>query len=265
MDRALIIGIILGIAMIGLGIWIQLQGTGESPLMFWSTSSIFIVGGGMIASVFVAFPLNNVIGLGEAIGAVVSEEDNKLGGMVDEACDVAEVARKGPTELDNKVSSIINPFFRDGVQMVRDGYAIEELTDIMETRIKYREKREKIQADMLRSMGTFAPAWGMVGTLMGLVVMLAGFGGEGGTDSLGAGMSAALITTFYGAIFANLFFNPMADKIEVKTKKTSIAYSMLVEGARLIHQKKHPIIMREKLNSYIPPKEWKRDDVEINA
>ena len=91
MDRALIIGIILGIAMIGLGIWIQLQGTGESPLMFWSTSSIFIVGGGMIASVFVAFPLNNVIGLREAIGAVVSEEDNKLGDMVDEACDVAEV------------------------------------------------------------------------------------------------------------------------------------------------------------------------------
>ena len=114
-------------------------------------------------------------------------------------------------------------------------------------------------------MGTLAPAWGMVGTLMGLVVMLAGFGGEGGTDGLGAGMSAALITTFYGAIFANLFFNPMADKLEVKTRKTSIAYNMLVEAARLIYQKKHPIIMREKLNSYIPPREWKRGDVEINV
>ena len=66
--------------------------------------------------------------------------------------------------------------------MVRDGYALEEITDIMETRIRYREKREKIQADMLRSMGTLAPAWGMIGTLMGLVVMLAGFGGEGGAD-----------------------------------------------------------------------------------
>ena len=265
MDRALIIGIILGIIMIGLGIWLQLQGTGASFLNFWSLSSLFVVMGGMIASIFVSFPLSNVIGLGEAIGAVMLEESDKMGPVVDEACDVAEIARKGPEALDKAVTSIVNPFFKDGVQMVRDGYALEEITDIMETRIRYREKREKIQADMLRSMGTLAPAWGMIGTLMGLVVMLAGFGGEGGADGLGPGMSVALITTFYGAIFANLFFNPMADKLEVKTRKTSITYSMLVEAARLIFQKKHPIIMREKLNSYIPPREWKRGDVEINA
>ena len=84
--------------------------------------------------------------------------------------------------------------------------ALEETTEIMETRIEYREKREKIQTDMLKSMGDLAPAWGMVGTLIGLVLMLAGFGGEGGADNLGGGMAAALITTLYGAVFANLFF-----------------------------------------------------------
>ena len=131
----------------------------------------------------------------------------------------------------------------------------------METRIEYREKREKVQSDMMKSMGNLAPAWGMIGTLIGLVLMLAGFGGEGGgADSLGAGMAAALITTFYGAVFANLFFLPMADKLTLKTNQTSMSAALLVEAARLIHQKKHPIIVREKLNSFIPPKEWKSGD-----
>jgi chemotaxis protein MotA len=89
--------------------------------------------------------------------------------------------------------------------------------------------------------------------------MLAGFGGEGGADNLGGGMAAALITTLYGAVFANLFFLPMADKMGNKTTQTSMSAALLVEAARLIHQKKHPLIVREKLNSFIPPGEWKSE------
>jgi chemotaxis protein MotA len=89
--------------------------------------------------------------------------------------------------------------------------------------------------------------------------MLSGFGGAGGTDALGAGMSAALITTFYGSVLANLFFLPMAAKVDSRIQFTSTIQALLVEGAKLIHQKKHPIIVREKLNSFIPPKEWKRE------
>lgn len=143
--------------------------------------------------------------------------------------------------------------------MVIDGYSLEELTEILYTRIEYRELRENTQAGLFKSMGVMSPAWGMVGTLIGLVVMLSGFG-EGGTDTLGAGMSAALITTFYGAVFANLFFLPMADKIKTRITFTSTIQNLQVEAARLIHQKKHPIIVREKLNSFIPPKEWKKDE-----
>ena len=109
-------------------------------------------------------------------------------------------------------------------------------------------------------MGTMAPAWGMIGTLIGLVIMLSGFGGEGGADSLGPGMSAALITTFYGAVFANLFFLPMGEKLNTRISFTSTMQAMLVEATRLIHQKKHPLIVREKLNSFIPPKEWKKEE-----
>jgi chemotaxis protein MotA len=143
--------------------------------------------------------------------------------------------------------------------MVVDGYSLDELTEILETRIEYREIREKTQSSLFKSMGVMAPAWGMVGTLIGLVIMLSGFGGEGGADSLGPGMSAALITTFYGAVFANLFFLPMADKIKVRIASNTTLQSLLVEAARLIHQKKHPLIVREKLKSFIPPSDWKTE------
>lgn len=255
MDIATIVGIILGIGSILGGILLMTPDLG----MFGSVSSFAIVFGGMIASVSVAFPLQEVMKLGAAMGAVFKGSKEKLGDEVDGAVEVSETARKGVADLESKVSSIDNPFFRDGVQMVIDGMAIEELTDILTTRIDYRESRERTQADLFKNMGVMSPAWGMIGTLIGLVVMLSGFG-EGGTDTLGAGMSAALITTFYGAVFANLFFLPMSAKILTRVAFHSTQQSLYLEACRLIHQKKHPIIVREKLNSYIPPKEWKREE-----
>ena len=255
MDIATIIGIILGIGSILGGILLMTPDLG----MFGSVSSFAIVFGGMIASVSVAFPLQEVMKLGAAMGAVFKGSKEKLGDEVDGAVEVSETARKGVADLESKVSSIDNPFFRDGVQMVIDGMAIEELTDILTTRIDYRESRERTQADLFKNMGVMSPAWGMIGTLIGLVVMLSGFG-EGGTDTLGAGMSAALITTFYGAVFANLFFLPMSAKILTRVAFHSTQQSLYLEAVRLIHQKKHPIIVREKLNSFIPPKEWKREE-----
>ena len=262
MDIALIIGVVLGMVfMIGsIAYALFVEGAAGGFGNFVSAPSFGIVFGGMLASVMVAFPMYHVAALGKAIGAVLKPADDKMGPLVDEACEVAEQARKGPADLEKAVDTIKTYFFKDGVEMVVDGYSLEEVTDILETRIEYREKREKVQTDMLKAMGDLSPAWGMVGTLIGLVLMLAGFGGEGGgTETLGAGMSAALITTFYGAVFANLFFLPMADKIKTRITFSNTMQNLQLEAARLIHQKKHPIIVREKLNSFIPPAEWKRE------
>jgi chemotaxis protein MotA len=261
MDIALIIGVILGMAaMIGsIAYALFVEGSAGGFGDFISIPSFGIVAGGMIASIFVAFPMPHVVALGKAIGAVLKPADDKMGPLVDTACEVGESARKGAADLEKAVDTIRIYFLKDGVQMVVDGYSLDEVSEIMETRIEYREKREKVQTDMLKAMGDLAPAWGMVGTLIGLVLMLAGFGGEGGADNLGGGMAAALITTLYGAVFANLFFLPMAQKMGNKTTMTSMSASLLVEAARLIHQKKHPLIIREKLNSFIPPAEWKRE------
>ena len=255
MDIATLVGILLGMGAIVGSILLMTPDMG----MFVSVSSFGIVFGGMLASVAVAFPLKDVLQLGTAIGAVFKGGRDTLGGLVDEAVDAAEAGRKGTADLEKHIESIGSFFFKDGVQMVIDGYSLDEITEILNTRVDYRELRENTQAGLFKSMGVMAPAWGMVGTLIGLVVMLSGFG-EGGTDSLGAGMSAALITTLYGAIFANLFFLPMAEKINARISFSSTVQNLQVEAVRLIQQKKHPIIVREKLNSFIPPKEWKREE-----
>ncbi len=260
MDIATLVGIIIGLASIFGGIFIAAAQANASMAGFISPASFAIVFGGMVASVSVAFPLSDVMKLGAAMGAVFKGGKQKLGTVVDDAVEVSEIGRKGAAELEKSIDGIKNPFFRDGIQMVVDGYSLDELTEILETRIEYREVREKTQAGLFKSMGTMAPAWGMIGTLIGLVIMLAGFGGEGGADALGPGMSAALITTFYGAVFANLFFLPMSEKLNTRISFTSTMQAMLVESARLIHQKKHPLIVREKLNSFIPPNEWKKED-----
>ncbi|MCH7613452.1 MAG: MotA/TolQ/ExbB proton channel family protein [Candidatus Marinimicrobia bacterium] len=260
MDIATSVGIIIGLGAIFSGIFLAASAANASMAGFISLSSFTIVFGGMVASVSVAFPLSDVMKLGSAIRAVFKGGTIKLGTVVDDAVEASEIGRKGVAELEKSVESIKNPFFRDGVQMVVDGYSLDELTEILETRIEYREVREKTQAGLFKSMGTMAPAWGMIGTLIGLVIMLAGFGGEGGADALGPGMSAALITTFYGSVFANLFFLPMSEKLNTRISFTSTMQAMLVEAARLIHQKKHPLIVREKLNSFIPPKEWKKEE-----
>ena len=261
MDIATLVGILIGIASISGGIFIAASAVGAGVSGFVSPASFAIVFGGMVASVSVAFPLSEVLKLGAAMGAVFKGGAVKLGDLVDDAVGVSEIGRKGAADLEKAVEGIRNFFFKDGVQMVVDGYSEPEIIEILNTRIDYREIREKNQAELFKTMGTMAPAWGMIGTLIGLVIMLSGFGGEGGggTEALGVGMSAALITTFYGAVFANLFFLPMAAKLNARISQTSTMQAMLIEAARLIHQKKHPLIVREKLNSFIPPKEWKKE------
>ena len=150
-------------------------------------------------------------------------------------------------------------FFQKGLQMLVDGADEAKLVSQLNMEIKAMKNRHEVNQNAVKAWIDIAPAMGMVGTLIGLVLMLAGFGGEGGADNLGGGMAAALITTLYGAVFANLFFLPMAQKMGNKTTQTSMSANLLVEAARLIHQKKHPIIVREKLNSFIPPAEWKRE------
>lgn len=263
MDFATLIGVLLGVGLIGGAIMLQATATATSSLIFVDVISIMIVLGGTLAATAISFPLKEVLRLITILRAVFKGGGTNLSKLVDEIVDVASVARKGPKELENAIGQAKNYFFRDGVQMVVDGYAVEEIRSILLTRVEYREERERAEAGLFKAMGRFAPAFGMIGTLIGLVFMLKGMGAGGGEDmatKVGDGMATALVTTFYGALLANLFFLPMAEKLASQISSKSTEQNLVTEGVCLLAMKKHPLIVREKINSFIPPREWKRMD-----
>ncbi len=261
MDFSTIICVMIGVGLVGGAILMTGSEQGTNPLVFVDLISFMIVLGGTLAATAIAFPLKEVMRLLTILRAVFKGGRVELGSLVDEIVDMSGVARKGPKDLEDALGNVRNPFLRDGLQMVVDGYSVEEIRDIMGTRVEYREEREQTEAGLFKAMGKFSPAFGIIGTLIGLVFMLKGMGSAGGEDmasKVGSGMATALITTFYGAVFANLFFLPMAEKLISQIGSKSTMQNMITEGVCLLQMKKHPLIVREKINSFIPPREWKR-------
>lgn len=261
MDIASLLGIFAGIGLIVLGIY-QLT---PNFIVFVSLSSFLIVAGGSFAATLLSFSMRDVFGLLRSAMAVFKKQKIDMPSEVDAIVELAPIARKSMQELEKSLGSVKNFFLRDGLQMVIDGYNPDEIREILETRIENRILREKGEANVLRTMGKYSPAFGMIGTLIGLVVMLYGMadmagGGDDPMAVLGSGMGAALITTFYGTILANMFFNPMAEKFEIRIKNQTMMQQMLIEGVLLIHARKHPLIVREKLNSYLRPRDWKKPE-----
>lgn len=259
MDIGTLLGIVSGLGLIFFGISLLTQ----DFAMFWSFSSLAIVLGGSLAATLIAFPMKEVARVFKVIAVVFRKEKDEMRPLVAVIVEIANAARKGAAELEKVVDSVPHPFLRDGIQLIIDGYNEDDIRDILVTRIDNREQRETDEANMLKTIGKFSPAFGMVGTLIGLVVMLYSMGsgtGEEMTKQLGIGMGAAIITTFYGAVMANLFFNPMAAKIEMRIDKASLVQKMIVEGVSLLYNRKHPLIVRERLNSFLPPRMWLRDE-----
>lgn len=269
MDIATIVGIILGFGLVGTAMVQATVNLSGGVLTFVEPASLMIVLGGTIAATAIAFPLAEVLRLVANLKAVFSGEHVKNAEVLEEIVTMADVSRKGTVELEKSIDSVKNPFFRDGIQMIVDGLGEDDIRNILETRVDNRALREQAEANVFKTMGSVAPAFGMVGTLVGLVAMLYGMaeaasggGGGAGKDpsaALGQAMGLALITTLYGALFANLMFNPIATKLKSRIEKRNISQNMIIEGVVLLKNKKHPLLVREHLNSFLPPKEWKRD------
>ena len=260
MDLATLMGLVVGIGLIVGAMMIEVWG---SPTMiqdlavFGSASSMLIVVGGTLAAAAVAFRLNEVIRVFTLIKYALTKPKFVLYEIVQEIIDLSELNRKGPTELEQALPNIKTHFLKDGVEFITQGLKLDDIKEILEQREAFRYYRESHESDLMKTMGIFAPAFGMVGTLIGLVFMLKEME-KGGSDlaaMVAKKMSVALITTFYGAIVANLIFNPFAEKIKSRNKENSQAYELMIEGIALLYQKKHPLEVRDKLTAYITPSE----------
>ena len=256
MDLATILGLIIGTGFVLFSMFIEASAGGISMLKFWNASSMMIVLGGTIAATAVAFRLNEVTRVLGIIKFAFTKPRFQLQELVQTLIDLAEINRKGAGELEKELPNIKVPFLQDGVAFITQGMKLDDMQDILEQREAFRYRRELHESELMKTMGTYAPAFGMVGTLIGLVFMLFGMaksdGGDGGIGNIGPAMGVALITTFYGTILANLIFNPFAEKIKSRNKENVQAFQIMIEGICLLHKKKHPLDVRDKLTAYIP-------------
>ena len=248
MDLGTVIGIVLSFGLVVSAIL-----TGSSLLIFISVPSFLIVIGGTIGAALVNYPMNYVIGV---IGVI----KNTFFSSLDSPTDIIErfkdyanrARREGILSLEPLIKEIDDEYMRKGLQLTVDGLEPQTIQEILETEISYLEERHATGADVVAVLGTLAPAMGMIGTVIGLVQMLQTMSDP---STIGPAMAVALLTTLYGAILANLVFNPMSGKLKARSKEEILLREMIMEGILAISKGENPRIIEEKLNSYLPPKD----------
>ncbi len=245
MDLATIIGIVLGLSMI-LGT-IAVEGGG---MIFLHWPSITIVLGGTLASILIAFPLSDVaqaFGMAKQVFAQRKVDPNEVVRVI---LTIANLSRRQGLVALSKVRTD-NAILKKALMLIADGASEEIIHDSLRIEIEALKQRRMIAQEVFRKMGSYSPAFGMVGTLIGLVQMMRNLNNP---QSVGPGMAIALLTTFYGALFAYLFFLPVAAKLKSRTQVEVINLEIIFEGARGILQNNNPMLIYEKLSSFIPPR-----------
>ncbi len=253
MDLATILGIV-----IAFGLVISSLVMGGNPMVFLNFPSALIVFGGTIGATLVNYPLKNVIGVIGVIKNTILYKAASPSEIIERFLEYAQKARKeGILSLEPVLKEIEDEYLKKGLQLTVDGMEPEVIREILETEINYLDERHEIGAEVVSIMGSFAPAMGMIGTVIGLIQMLQTMSDP---STIGPSMAVALITTFYGAILANLVFNPMAGKLRTRHKEEVLIRELMLEGILSICRGENPRIIEEKLNSFIPPKERKQKE-----
>jgi len=246
-DRLTTIGIITGF---GLTLWGMASG-GTSLRIFFDPASIAITVGGSFAALLIAYPISEMKRVSKVIVQSFKESTSSSIEIINSFTNLSKKARKdGILSLEDEMEQITNKFSKKGIQMVVDGIDPETIKEIMELEIDEMERRHNDGINMLKAWAAYAPAFGMLGTLIGLIQMLANLSDS---SAIAAGMGKALITTFYGALLANLILVPMAQNLTYKSTVEVNNREMMLEGIIAIQSGVNPRIVEEKLTSYLSP------------
>ena len=244
MDIATIIGILLGFVVITTAIV-----TGGGWQIFVHLPSLAITIGGMLCATLIHFSLPQFLGIFSVIKKTIIAKVPSQSELIQKMVNYAAISRRdGPLALEQEIQKIDNLFFAKGLQMLVDGQDADAINELMTMEIQHLQGRHSIGKKILEFMGSAAPAFGMIGTLIGLVQMLRSLESP---ESIGAGMAVALITTFYGALSANLIFIPLAGKLGLYSKAESTAMEMIVEGICAISRGDNPTAVREKIQVFV--------------
>ncbi|SFH50136.1 chemotaxis protein MotA [Tindallia magadiensis] len=247
MDLATIAGIIIGFMFIIMGI----MQDGEI-ITYLNLPSILIVIGGTISATLVAYPLFKVIEAFKVVRKAFSSKTLEAGAIIEKIIELANTARKeGLLALEEASAEIDDSFLQKGVMLVVDGTDPELVRNLLETELSFVEERHKEGQGIFETMGAYSPAFGMIGTLIGLINMLRRLDDP---STIGPAMAVALITTFYGSLMANLIFLPIANKLKFRSREEILLKEIMLEGMLSIQAGENPRIIEEKLKAFLPPK-----------
>jgi chemotaxis protein MotA len=247
MDLTTVIGIVAGSSVIILGIM-----QSGSLMSFFDAASVFIVLGGTLSAIVIAYPINELVGVISVVKKTIFSKTQPTTETIATLVSFAERARReGILALERHMEEIEDEFLSKGIQLAVDGTEPELMRSILSTELDYLEKRHASGAGVLNTGGTLAPAFGMCGTLIGLVLMLQTMSDP---STIGPKMSVALITTFYGAVLANLFFIPLTNKLKRRSEEEVLIKELMIEGILSIQSGDNPRIVEQKLTSFISPK-----------
>ncbi|WP_164668339.1 flagellar motor protein MotP [Virgibacillus doumboii] len=255
------IGITLGFIMIMMAI--LSKGGTEGVTSFLDIASIFIVIGGLFASLFINFKMAQIKLTSKVMKEAFHQNDQRLPELIELFIRLSERARReGLLALENELDEVDDVFIKKGVMLAVDGIEPEVINDIMNAEITAMEERHYKGRAIIEKAGEYAPAWGMIGTLVGLVLMLNSL-----TDpsTLGPNMAVALLTTLYGTVLANLVFIPMANKLESKTEEEMFIKQIIIEGVIGVQSGQNPRILEEKLSAFLSNETKSKEDEEESA
>ncbi|WP_227767233.1 motility protein A [Zhaonella formicivorans] len=218
--------------------------------LFWNLPSVGITIGGSFAAMMVHYDLDRLKSIFKTVRLTFTTSLMNPQELIDLFGELAKKARReGLLGLEDDMYRLDDPFFQKGIQMMVDAIDPELIRNILETDMDYMAARHESGAAILKTWATLAPAFGMIGTLIGLIQMLASLDDP---SALGPGMAVALITTFYGAIMANFVFIPLAGKLDIRSQEELLLKSIMLEGIIGIQSGMNPRILEEKLKAFLP-------------
>lgn len=221
------------------------------PGMYLNLPGLVVVFGGTLAATFISYPLREVLRVFALVRTVFRNERHDTQRHIDELVHISQLWMKHDVrKVEDALTRVTNPFLRTGVQLVIDNTAEEDIADLLQWRISRLRAREHAEAQLFRVMAGFAPAFGMLGTLVGLVNLLT-LMGEADMTIIGQHMAIALLTTFYGILLANLVCKPVAVKFERRTEQRVVIMNMILQGIAMMSERRSPALMRETLESFM--------------
>ena len=219
-------------------------------IYFWDTPSIMIVFGGTVASTFISHPMGDAKGFLGYIGKSWKPNSVQLVETLTLIIDVSKIARKNILAIEDALPSIENLFLRGGLRLVVDRADREAIVNMMAHEVKYAMAGKDNEIAVVGTMASLCPAWGMLGTLVGLVLLLQNLDDP---SAIGPAMAVALITTFYGSLFANTIFSPAKKKLELYAGEEKVLMEMIRDGVLYIEGGQRPDFIENDLMNYLPP------------